>query len=212
MEEISDQANKIVKARFYQSLAKDPLARMSVEFIATVFFIVVLFIVAIRPSFVTISKIQNSLDLLNTFNSSLLTKIDTLKKLTILYQNNKQKFDLLDTAIPQQPDFSVLEKQIRYLVNQNNFEILSLTFTQIPLIGSVDNDIKNTDNLANDASNTITFNLAASGDYESIKNFISQLQTLNRLVTIQNFTISQSMTNTNELNFALSVVVYYGIN
>lgn len=212
MEEISDQANKIVKARFYQSLAKDPLARMSVEFIATVFFIVVLFIVAIRPSFVTISKIQNSLDLLNTFNSSLLTKIDTLKKLTILYQNNKQKFDLLDTAIPQQPDFSVLEKQIRYLVNQNNFEILSLTFTQIPLIGSVDNDIKNTDSLAKDASNTITFNLAASGDYESIKNFISQLQTLNRLVTIQNFTISQSMTNANELNFALSVVVYYGIN
>jgi len=210
--EISDQTNKIVRARFYQSLGKDPLGRISIDFIATVIFIVVLFIVAIRPTFVTINKIQNSIDTLNTFNSSLLTKIESLKKLTILYQNNKQKFDLLDIAIPEQPDFSLLEKQIRYLVNQNDFEVLSLTYSQIPLIGSVENialnssgeqDIKDT--------NIITINLAASGNYESIKNFISQLQNLNRLVTIQNFTISQSMTSGDELNFALSAVVYYGI-
>ncbi|PIP53076.1 hypothetical protein COX08_02950, partial [Candidatus Beckwithbacteria bacterium CG23_combo_of_CG06-09_8_20_14_all_34_8] len=71
--EISDQTNKIVRARFYQSLGKDPLARISIDFVATVIFIVVLFIVAIRPTFVTINKIQNSIDTLNTFNSSLLT-------------------------------------------------------------------------------------------------------------------------------------------
>ena len=91
--------------------------------------------------------------------------------------------------------------------------MLSLTYSQIPLIGSAqdialnssgEQDIKDT--------NIIAINLAASGNYESIKNFISQLQTLNRLVTIQNFTISQSMTSGGELNFALSAVVYYGIN
>jgi len=211
--EISDQTNKIVRARFYQSLGKDPLARISIDFVATVIFIVVLFIVAIRPTFVTINKIQNSIDTLNTFNSSLLTKIESLKKLTILYQNNKQKFDLLDIAIPEQSDFSLLEKQVRYLINQNNFEVLSLTYSQIPLIGSAE-DIASNNSGEQDIKDTniIAINLAASGNYESIKNFISQLQTLNRLVTIQNFTISQSMTSGGELNFALSAVVYYGIN
>ncbi len=211
MAEQSDPNIHIQRDRFYKSLSKDPIAKVSTEFLATVAFIILLFLFAIRPTIVTVKKLQVSIDTLETFNSSLLTKIDSLKKLTALYQNNKQQFDLLDIAIPKDTQFSLFEKQLRYLVFKNQFDVLSLTFSEVPLLkGSQIELNKNLDDTDKE-THTITFNFAASGSYEQIKNFISQLETLNRLITINSFTINQSSINDEQLNFAITATVYFGV-
>jgi len=214
MTDIAEPVNRVERERFYNSLAKDPMARLSLELIVTVIFILFLFIIAIKPTIVTITEIQTNLENLQTFNGKLTTKIKTLKKLSAIFQDNQQRFALLDTAIPPQPEFTLFEKQLRYLIIANNFDILSLSFSRVPLLESAlteqDEPVNTKDKKGeNDLSDKINVNLAANGSYESIKNFISQLQTLNRLVTINSFTISQ--TSDDNLNFAINATTYYGL-
>jgi len=216
MAESVDPTIQIQKDRFYNAISNDPIARVSLEFIATVIFIIVLFALAIRPTITTINTIHSNLEKLQTYNSNLLTKIESLKTLTTLYQNNKQKFDMLDETIPAQAQFPLFEKQLRFLVTQNELSILNLTFSEVPLIADSstindDKDKKLEQQLPEDDYEKLTFNLAATGDYEKIKNFVSQLQTLNRLVTIQTFTISQASNKEGRLNFTISGAVYFGL-
>lgn len=206
-------SQQLEKEKFYQKLQNDPMAHVSLEFVATIIFIIALFLIGIKPTVITIKQIEANLEQLQTFNVSLETKINSLKDLTSIYQTNKQKFDLLAVAIPETTQFPLFEKQLRYLIKQNQLSLLSLTFSKIPLIK--DNKEKeltapSQDNDDDESENSLTFNLAASGSYETIKNFVSQLQNLNRLVTIKNFTISQSSSSVDQLNFTVSGTIYYG--
>ena len=189
--------------KFYRSFIKNPFATASTEFVATIILILFLFILAIRPTIITINNIQTKINELTAFNSSLETKITSLETLMPLINNQKSKIELLNKAIPDQVDFPNFEKQLRYLVQDSNLELSNLSFSKLPIISETKDE---------SSDNTVSYTISVNGQYQNIKTFLSKLQNLLRISTIDSVTIQKPNNNVKETNVNMIIVakIYFG--
>jgi type IV pilus assembly PilO-like protein len=192
------QTEIIKRDSFYKRLKKNPLAYASADFLSSVLLIVFLFIAAIRPTILAIKKIQLKNEEMITFNTSLLSKISTLEKLTPQYQRNMQFIDLVHQAVPNKHDFPVFEKQIRFLIQKNRLEPLAVSFSQFPLIkpeydlSEPKKTSSRKERIRAELTNNITFSATVQGSYADIKSFLTQIQNLIRITKIGTVSIERS--------------------
>jgi hypothetical protein len=218
MSNVGLKTSKAERAIFYKNIKNSPLAKVSFEFIASILLILVLFTFAIKPTIIAIQKVQNKIDELTNFDTGLKTKLDTLNKLIPIYQNNTSLISILNYSIPDQPDFTLFEKQLRYLLYKNNMKVMALTFSDFPIIKNTEKatDDPNSTPVNTDASmnlkdtNAIAYNLAVRGNYANAKSLLSQLQTLQRIVSVESVTISSESNQADDLIVGISGSIYYG--
>jgi len=102
--------------QFYQK----PIAKVSAELFGTLIVIIVLAFFAIRPTLLTMSQLLKDIDDRKKTSEDLSKKIATISTLSAEYPAVKNEVALLETIIPNTPDFDGFMLSLLSLSKQHN--------------------------------------------------------------------------------------------
>jgi len=149
-------------------------------------------IFAIRPTVSTISKLKKQLAEDKLVLEALKKKNTALQVLGEQYTLIASSEELITNAIPESPRIPELTRKLETLSNKNNLEVTKLDVGLIELYPA-----KKT----NPPIFSYTFSITVRGEENDINTFISQLVTLERIVTLDRITTGKAQ----EDKFAASV-------
>lgn len=180
-----------------QDLSTKPIAQASFTLIASLLTAAFLGIFAIRPALITIAKLTKEIQDREKINKQLESKVKTLTKVQSAYEEILPKIPLIDAALPKKPEFENLERKIEYLAWQNGVIITAGSFSSFPVIGDKPEETTKTKKPAEEISEAenlaeqINISLSIAGSYDSIKNFITNLEQLDRVIKIKAIVFSK---------------------
>lgn len=205
---IKDQLEKI---KFYEELEKYPLAKPSLNFLASFILIILLFLFAIKPTIQTINNLKSKVKDYENLNNNLKKKRLVLDKLAQDYNSIQFKLDLLDQAIPNNHNFEKLEKEIRYFVEKRNMELVSLSYSGFPIFDDKKNvsNQEGNKNKLDKSINSISISLGVMGSYEEIKSLIQNLQDHSRLFRIKTIDFDEKSNRNNILSVRINFEAFY---
>lgn len=175
--------------------------------LALTFFTISFFaLFAIKPTATTIVSLIKEIQTKKEIDQKLQAKINSLREAQANYSLVKDRLDLVDQALPQEPDLISLLYQIEILAQKNNTTIKSLSFGSSYLFGEKGGDSKNTQSPAT------SFTLTLGGDFESLNNFLASFESLRRVIGLESFAVSTLRAKEPEssgLNLNLQLKAYY---
>ncbi len=189
-------------AKFYSN----PIAGVSLELIFSLFAIIFFAVLAIRPTLQTISGLITEINEKKELDQQLQKKIAALSTAQDEYQRLSSEIQLLDQAIPSRPELVKTLKVIEKLAAENNVVISSIRIPEIP------DEISHTKDSATLERIDLYFSIKVTGDYPSIRDFMSNLHQYRRMIVVEEirFTVDDLVT-TQQLNATLSVrTPYFG--
>ena len=204
--------------KFYKDLKENPLARASASFVASILLIFILFISAIQPTIMIITELRSEIEELEKVNKKLETKIQALNTIVPAYRELGNTINLIDSALPDNHEFSTLERQIRYLVTKNDLMLNSLSLSGFPVVGEpteiLQDQVKamDIDTALADQSQImfISINLNITGEYSIMKSFVNDFQKLLRVTTIDQMRMeAEKKSGGSEVDMTLRGNVYY---
>ncbi|HKM20017.1 MAG TPA: type 4a pilus biogenesis protein PilO [Candidatus Dojkabacteria bacterium] len=89
---------------------------------------ILLVVLALRPTILTITKINKEIKQKETVSNQLKNKIEALSNLDKEYKDSKEKFDSLQFVFPENKGFALLLSNIEPIVSRNGFELTSISF------------------------------------------------------------------------------------
>jgi len=181
-----------------------PVARASLELFLTIGTVAFFALFAIRPTLLTMSNLIKELDDKKVLDTQLSEKIASLQSSQIQYAQLEQRLPLLDEAIPLQPQFYDAIVLVEKVASDNNLVIQNLSLQTIPADKELDQP------LTSQTRQFLPFRVTLSGDYESIKNFVSQVQSLRRLFTVESIVFNaKEEKQQRRLEATLNIYAYY---
>jgi Tfp pilus assembly protein PilO len=149
----------------------------------TIFTVIFFVIFAILPTFKTIAALTKEIADAKTTEAKLAQKIHSLEQAETLYEEILPKLAKLDQVLPPNPEFERLAWQIYWLVDKNNLSLSSGGFGEFVLRGPIEKS-KDKD------TNSLSINLSLQGSFTDIKNFLADLDRLDRLVKVEELILS----------------------
>lgn len=99
-------------------------------FIFSIVVTIILIVFAIRPTVVTIARINSEIAQKTRTNELLENKINALSELDKQYVPNRESFDNLELIFPADDNFSLFLANIEAVVTRNGFTLNSLSFSR----------------------------------------------------------------------------------
>ncbi|MEK7458346.1 MAG: type 4a pilus biogenesis protein PilO [Patescibacteria group bacterium] len=212
MKKISFASTEVLRERTMRELQQfyqKPIAKVSVELLATLIVVIVLAFFAIRPTLLTMSQLLKDIDDRKKTGDSLSKKIATLSTLSAEYPTMRREVSLLDIAIPNTPNFDGFMRRLEKIAANNNLIIESIQATQLPK--------ETATNIGADTAFQITsFSISINfkGEYAKVRNTLNELMTMDRYATLNSLTFNakrDELEKTNVLRTTANLrVVYYG--
>jgi hypothetical protein len=116
-------------AEYIKLIKESPEKRRSYAFFAfSIFAVIVLVAFAIRPTILTITRINKEIKEKTVINNLLGTKIETLTVLDREYQEYQEEFNNLSLIFPEQGNFSLFMANIDGVISRNGFSLVSISF------------------------------------------------------------------------------------
>lgn len=155
---------------------------------------------AIKPSVETIGELMKKIKDERTATERLEQKINALSIAQKEYNLIRPELATIYGVLPKKSDFSKLAKQIEYLSQKNNSTLLNLRINKASLFGEDNQELI-----------PLKLDITIDGGYKNLKNLLVDLENLNRVVTMENVTISKKRTDEVEigLSLKLSAQAYY---
>lgn len=148
---------------------------------------------AISPTVSTIAKLQKELADNKYVDQQLTTKINNLSVLQSKYVTVQNDLPVVLSAIPRNPEVPTLTAQVHAAVLENGLTPISFQTFQVAADASGPNPERYT---------SFLFGLSANGNFESVKNFITSIINMDRIVSIDTIFISKGEgDDTLKLNF-----------
>lgn len=94
----------------------------------SIFVMIILTVFAIRPTILTITRINKEIKEKSTVNSLLDTKINTLTLLDREYATSRKDLNNLELIFPADGNFSLFMSNIDAIVARNGFSLISINF------------------------------------------------------------------------------------
>ncbi len=94
----------------------------------TILAVILLAVFAIRPTILTITKINKEIREKKLINTQLETKINTLSSLDKVFLENKKDFKSLELIFPADGNFSLFLSNLDSIVARNGFVLSAITF------------------------------------------------------------------------------------
>jgi Tfp pilus assembly protein PilO len=193
-------------------LYSQPLTQSSLSLLLSLIVIAFFFIFALRPTILTISRLWQEIKLKKDADLKLTMKIQQLESAkNALIEANKY-LKAVNNSLPTDSDFNRFEREIEWLAFKNNCIIHQLKFDKFDLFGNlIDPEANNKDkkNFPKD-SLPLKFNIVLAGSYKDLKNFLSQLENLDRIVLIDSVSLSnESEIEGAQLQLSLKGSIYY---
>lgn len=136
---------------------------------------------AIRPTLKTIAALTKEIKDKKVVAQKLQDKINALNSAQIEYQRIEDELYLIDQALPENANLSLLIQQLEALARQHGVTIASIQFNQTTL--------KGIDEAKEKASKTgeqsAGFSLAIAGNYQNLKSLVDSLAKLRRSISIE---------------------------
>lgn len=151
----------------------------------TIFTVTFFLIVAIKPTLVTIAKLNKEIKDKTEASIQLQKKIDAIVAAQDIYARNSDNLVLLDDAFPEKSEFPRLAYFFEQISTSSGVIIKSLNFEKI---GSPSNKAKDTSLLS---TLPLNFSIIAKGDYPQLKNFLTELESSRRIIKITSTTFNQ---------------------
>jgi Tfp pilus assembly protein PilO len=154
---------------------------------------------AIRPTLITISGLVKEIKDKRMVADQMDQKIESLTQAQINYSQIKNDLDLVNQSLPLNPDLPILVKQLEALARLSSARIESLRFEKTNLQGEKAKEVQ-----------TVGFDLAVTGNYQNLKNFLNSLDNLRRITKIEGFAFKTSTGEENQvLVLTLTGHAYY---
>jgi Tfp pilus assembly protein PilO len=163
-------------ARRYASRREVMISTYLIISLFTVSFFAVVFI---RPTAITIAKLWREIQDKKIVHSQLEKKIRDLEKAQSIYSSIEGDLVFLDRALPSTPNYSRFVKEVEYLAFLHGLLLNSAHYDGIELYSS---------ETALDSESILgeySFTLGLEGSYSQLQPFISDLEKLDRLVTLK---------------------------
>ena len=163
-----DYKNSLVRYRRYlQSAQEQPMFKASLFLVLSLLLIIVLVVVALKPTLVTIASLWGEIKQQREVEKKLDKKISALIVGQQLLLENEERLALLDEALPAAAQYGKWGKRMESLASQSGVKITVI--------------------LEDEKKFTIT----AEGPYAQLRLFLGRVENLRRLMTIENMQITQ---------------------
>lgn len=157
---------------------------------------------AINPTISTILRLQKELSNNGSINDQLGIKIRNLNKLGEQYLRIQNDLPVITDAITTKPDAHLLLAQIQTAATQSNIKIKTLQSLEIKVISN--------DNPEGKKYFTYSFVVAGSGDSKSIFSFVSAITNMQRVVSIDIFSLNtKTENNSQSLEFNIQGTAFF---
>ena len=185
----TQQKRKKQVAVLLEQFYSNPVAKVSMELFLTVGLVVFLALFAIKPTLLTMSDLLKEIEDKQELDGQLSKKVAALGSAQSIYLDLEDRLEVLDAAIPSDPQTIKTLKMIEKIATDNSVVLGSVSLDEVPESTSVEGD--NFDSLTRQS---FTISVTAIGSYNSIKNFVSDLQNSQRTFVVDSviFRISDS--------------------
>lgn len=171
-----------------------PEIQASIEIILSVFTVVFLLFLAIRPTLATVATLQKKIEDQDLVNRKLTTKIAQLldaQKDLATYADRLADFT---SAVPDAHDQGGLAKRVEILARENGLFVNSLVFEAVPLLGgriNLSDRERGGGKEPNRDGTVANFDVSfdASGSPEQVLAFLTTLEKVDRLVLVKSIDI-----------------------
>ncbi|GIK84379.1 MAG: hypothetical protein BroJett025_10010 [Patescibacteria group bacterium] len=148
----------------------NPVAKASTELFLTVGLVLFLGAFAIRPTILTMSNLLKEIETKKELDASLTKKIAALQTAQTQYVSIENELEVLNEAIPEQPDIILGTKLIEKMAADNRVVINSLSISDLP------EDSESTVLFTQKSKQLLNISIRITGDYVSIREFVEALR------------------------------------
>lgn len=115
----------------YMKFLRDSSSKKTMYYLATFTFLAALLLAvfAIRPTLLTISKINKEIKEKESINKALEDKINAMVQLDAQYAENKEELEALELIFPTSGNFSLFLSNIDAVIARNGFSLRAISFT-----------------------------------------------------------------------------------
>ena len=169
------------------------------EILLTLATISVFAIFALRPTLLTIAELIGEIETKRETVATMDEKIKNLTQAQTLYDVERQRIQLLETAMPRNPTPQTLIRQIEATSAKHGATTLSLSIGETALLGQEKpRKGEELEALPNGAGE-LSLTLSATADYLPLFNYLSDLESLRRPVKIDSLRFSSADTETGKV-------------
>ncbi|MBI4084470.1 MAG: type 4a pilus biogenesis protein PilO [Candidatus Levybacteria bacterium] len=147
-------------------------------------------IFAINPTITTVIELRRTLDDAKFVNDKLEEKITNLRTLEDKYDRLGQDLFIINAAVPQKPDVSLLLAQIQGVALDSHVTLTTLQTLEVQQASLAKVPSKNA---------SFSFIAEVQGTYPQISKFLSLLVNYQRAITIEAVSITKHQEETNKL-------------
>jgi Tfp pilus assembly protein PilO len=211
-----------------EPLAKTPIIRAYFSLIASLFALSFFGAFAIRPTIKTIIGLRKEITDASFTDKRLQEKINALSEAQTQYSLIQPELPTVFAALPKNPEFSSLLKQIENIVVASGASISAIQFQSVTLhdAGAKEKQISlqaspsgteknNTPDVNIESSDKllgltpISFSLILRGSYTNLTAFLTSLTRLSRLIHVDSFVISTVTGGFAELSLNIQTKAFY---
>lgn len=199
--------------RYYKKIEpilKKPRMRASTSAVFSFLAISLFAWYAIRPTAQTIIHLRREIADKTTLNKQMEDKITTLIEVQEKYQAIQHRLPLLKQAIPENPDVTILVRQLQNIAVFSGASISSIQIPNIPILGQ---EATPGAKLAQQKpTESFPVMITLIGEYPALKSCIDQLLTLRRITSIDSISFKQGPAIApyiNNLQVSLKLTSYY---
>lgn len=177
-------------------LYKRPEIKASLEIILSVFTVMILILIAIRPTLTNIAKLQKKISEQEVINKKADNKIGQLVSAQKQLETLGGSLYLFDSAVPDRFTYSDSAKRVEYLAKQNNLEIESLSFSGVTVqegkrpLGNWKEKISGVSK-TNLIQNKVSF--IVKGTPSRAINFLREIENIDRLAMLNELSLSKEI-------------------
>lgn len=177
-----------------------PNLKIYLELILSISTVILFSIFAIRPTILTIIELNKEIKAKEEISLKLNQKIKNLQTVSNLLQTESENLLYIDQAVPKKANPEVLIKYVENLSKENSLQLISLTSSNILLIGKEMGNKKKSDfvKLPND-SNELPLTVSLSGSYQNAFSFLQKFENFRQPIKIDSFIMNSNTVDGNSV-------------
>lgn len=161
---------------------------------------------ALKPTIVTIASLIKEVQNKKQIDRQLQTKINALSVAQTNFALAENSLPLVDDTLPPDPFLSQILYQLEFLTQQEGLTLRSLAVEPVILKGEATQKVEK----KMPGPDEVYFSLSISGNFENLTRFISSLENLRRILTIDSLTFTPSKAEEEKImNLNISGKVYF---
>ncbi len=167
----------------FQSIYKKPSTRVSLG-LALSFITVIFFgFVALKPTIITIINLLQEIKTKKVILQKLEQKVVALNQAQVAFAKAQESLSFIKKALPENSEFLKLEREIEFLSFKNNLILADVRFDRFALLEKVTEEKRE--------KQPLDFKLTLAGTYEDLKNFLADLENLDRIIVLEKVDFSK---------------------